>query len=61
LTNAAIYWFTETAGSAARMYHEEEKAAYGSKESQDADKKADSVPAAICIFPNDVQSFNELA
>jgi pimeloyl-ACP methyl ester carboxylesterase len=53
LTNAMIYWFTETAGSSARMYREEAKAAYGGERGASSTKETVGAPAAIAVFPYD--------
>jgi pimeloyl-ACP methyl ester carboxylesterase len=47
LTVASIYWFTETAGSSARIYKE-----HGDW-SNDAKAPAMSVPTAVAVFPGD--------
>lgn len=50
LTNVMIYWVTQTAGSAARMYLEDARAAY----SGDGGPTGRSeVPAAVAVFPRE--------
>lgn len=62
LTNIMIYWLTETAGSAARMYREEAKTTYGGDWNAEAamPQKSD-VPAAVALFPGDSQFPREWA
>jgi epoxide hydrolase len=48
LTNVSIYWFTGTAGSSARLYHE---AARGSLELEPS-----RTPTAAAVFPEDLSS-----
>jgi pimeloyl-ACP methyl ester carboxylesterase len=56
LTNIMIYWLTETAGSAARMYREEAKTTYGGDwNAQPAMLQKSDVPAAVALFPGDSQ------
>ena len=47
LTNVSIYWFTATAGSSARIYHERAHADHrGSHEPS-------TTPTAVAVFPRD--------
>lgn len=48
LTNVSIYWFTRTAGSAARLYHEYARAA----RTRPALTQS-TVPTAVAVFPKD--------
>jgi len=50
LTNLTIYWVTQTAGSAFRIYYEAMKETSGSK---DAGGRID-IPTAVAIFPKDM-------
>jgi pimeloyl-ACP methyl ester carboxylesterase len=52
LTNVSIYWFTRTAGSAARLYYEYAQAALGASGSG-AVPTPSTVPTAIAVFPRD--------
>ena len=62
LTNIMIYWLTETAGSAARMYREEAKTTYGGDwNAQPAAPQKSEVPAAVALFPGDSQFPREWA
>ncbi len=62
LTNIMIYWLTETAGSAARMYREEAKTTYGGDwNAQPRTPQKSEVPAAIALFPGDSQFPREWA
>jgi pimeloyl-ACP methyl ester carboxylesterase len=47
LTNVSVYWFTATAGSAARIYAED-FASWGQPVAKSA------VPTGVAVFPNDV-------
>src|SRR6185369_8034771 len=47
LTNVSVYWFTATAGSAARIYAED-FAAWGQPVARS------TVPTGVAVFPNDV-------
>jgi epoxide hydrolase len=49
LTNVALYWFTNTAGSSARLYYEDRHSAY-------EPKGPTTVPLALANFKNDFQS-----
>ena len=49
LTNVAIYWFTNTAGSSARLYYEDRHSAY-------EPKGPTTVPLALANFKNDFKS-----
>nr|WP_234823981.1 epoxide hydrolase family protein [Mycobacteroides abscessus] len=46
LTNIAVYWFTNTAGSSARIYYE-----FGL---EDNSAKSSPTPTAVAIFPYDI-------
>lgn len=48
LTNLTIYWVTQTAGSAFRIYYET------MAELGNDDSKKSKVPAAVCLFPKDM-------
>lgn len=48
LTNVAIYWFTGTAGSSARLYYETRHAARG------VWTTPSSVPTAVAVFPREL-------
>jgi pimeloyl-ACP methyl ester carboxylesterase len=62
LTNVMIYWLTETAGSAARMYREEAKTTYGGDwNAEPAAPPKSDVPAAVAIFGGDLQFPREWA
>ena len=62
LTNIMIYWLTETAGSAARMYREESKTTYGGDwNATPAEPPKSDVPAYIAIFPGDLKFPREWA
>ncbi|MDT0353398.1 epoxide hydrolase family protein [Pseudonocardia charpentierae] len=50
LTNLTLYWVTETAGSAARLYQEMMSAIGGS----DTPNAPVTVPTAVAIFPADI-------
>lgn len=63
LTNIMIYWFTETAGSAGRMYRMNALATYGGgwdSTPKEAPKKSE-VPVAIALFPGELQIPREWA
>jgi pimeloyl-ACP methyl ester carboxylesterase len=47
LTNAALYWFTGTAGSSARLYHEGAATAWGPQ-------RPSTVPTGVAVFARDV-------
>lgn len=49
LTNLTIYWVTQTAGSAFRIYYETMRDLTG-----DNKAKRIEVPAAVCLFPKDM-------
>ncbi|MBZ0292937.1 MAG: epoxide hydrolase [Anaerolineae bacterium] len=53
LTNVMIYWLTATAGSAARLYYEENHA--------QSERQPTILPAGIAVFPNDFQSIRRFA
>jgi pimeloyl-ACP methyl ester carboxylesterase len=57
LTNVTLYWATQTAGSAARMYFEDARASY----SQQGEPKRSTVPAAVAVFPREAQTPREWA
>lgn len=57
LTNLMIYWSTQTAGSAARMYQADAQAAFAQ---QSAPAKS-STPAAVALFPREAQFPREWA
>jgi pimeloyl-ACP methyl ester carboxylesterase len=50
LTNLTIYWVTQTAGSAFRIYYET------MRDLGKDDSKKSVVPAAVCLFPKDMIS-----
>ncbi|MCE8425410.1 MAG: alpha/beta hydrolase [Candidatus Methanoperedens sp.] len=52
LTNIMIYWVTETAGSAARMYLQNVRAMYAQPDEPKSAQKSE-VPAAVASFPGD--------
>lgn len=52
LTNIMIYWVTQTAGSAARMYALDAQAAYLNPQER---KDKSRVPAGIAMFPREAQ------
>jgi pimeloyl-ACP methyl ester carboxylesterase len=54
LTNVSLYWLTDTAASAARIYYEHEHAGYGAEEENTA-------PTGVAIFPYDFQSMRPFA
>jgi pimeloyl-ACP methyl ester carboxylesterase len=49
-----LYWVTETAGSAARMYQADAQAAWGGGETKN--KGRSDVPAAFALFPREAQT-----
>jgi len=53
LTNLSIYWFTQTAGSAERLYYE------GAIEKPVMSGQVVQVPTHIAIFPNDILQMPE--
>jgi pimeloyl-ACP methyl ester carboxylesterase len=57
LTNATIYWATETIGSAVRMYAEDARAAWGAP----AGDLPSTPPAGIALFPREAQFPREWA
>jgi pimeloyl-ACP methyl ester carboxylesterase len=57
LTNMTIYWATQTAGSAARVYLEDAQAAY----TQQGEPERSNVPAAVAVFPREAQTPREWA
>lgn len=60
LTNIMIYWVTQTAGSAARMYLETARAAYGEGAGMGASQRS-KAPAGIALFPREAQFPREWA
>ena len=57
LVDASIYWFTDTGGSAANIYHEDFKSNGGD------DSRRNDVPTGVAVFPNDfrsVRAFSEV-
>ncbi len=60
LTNLTIYWATQTAGSAARMYLEDARASYGQQDATKV-KGPSEVPAGIALFPREAQFPREWA
>lgn len=54
LTNIMIYWVTQTAGSAARVYLENARAAWGSGGANNQGRS--EVPAAFALFPREAQT-----
>jgi pimeloyl-ACP methyl ester carboxylesterase len=57
LTNLTIYWSTQTAGSAARTYLEDARAAYA----RQGEPKRSDVPAAVAVFPREAPTPREWA
>jgi epoxide hydrolase len=53
LTNASIYWFTETIASAARLYYEDTHMARIAEPT--------TIPIGVTMFANDFRSFRSLA
>jgi len=58
LTNIMIYWVTQTAGSAARWYLEDARAAYAPGAPK---QEPSTVPASIALFPREAQFPKEWA
>lgn len=58
LTNATIYWATETIGSSVRMYAEDARAAWGEGA---GGAQRSTPPAGIALFPRDAQFPREWA
>ncbi len=58
LTNIMLYWVTETAGSAARMYLADAQASRGDGEAQGTSVHSD-VPAAFARFPREAPTPRE--
>ncbi|EXG82677.1 epoxide hydrolase family protein [Cryptosporangium arvum] len=56
LTNAALYWFTNTAASAGRFYFENHRAAQA-----DAETKPTSVPIGVAVFARDFRAVRRFA
>jgi pimeloyl-ACP methyl ester carboxylesterase len=52
LTNITIYWATQTAGSAARMYLEEARATYAHAGGPQTEGHSE-VPASVALFPRE--------
>ncbi len=50
LTNVSIYWFTNTAGSSARIYYETTKARVGFTDSV----QASTTPTGVAVFPREI-------
>lgn len=50
LTNVSIYWFTNTAGSSARIYYETTKARVGMGEAP----QASTAPTGVAVFPREI-------
>ncbi|MEQ1769392.1 MAG: epoxide hydrolase family protein [Devosia sp.] len=50
LTDASIYWFTATGGSAANIYYEDGKTNGG------GDDRRNGVPTGVAVFPDDFRS-----
>jgi pimeloyl-ACP methyl ester carboxylesterase len=59
LTNLMIYWVTETAGSAARMYLEDARAGWSQEGPQALTRS--QAPAGIALFPREAQFPREWA
>jgi pimeloyl-ACP methyl ester carboxylesterase len=57
LTNATIYWATETIGSSVRMYAEDARAAWG----EHTGPTRSTPPAGIALFPREAQFPREWA
>lgn len=51
LTNVSIYWFTNTAGSSARIYYETTKARVGFT---DGGAEASKAPTGVAVFPREI-------
>ena len=60
LTNITIYWATQTAGSAARMYREEARATYAHEGGPQPVGRSE-VPASVALFPREGQFPREWA
>lgn len=60
LTNIMIYWVTQTAGSAARMYLETARAAYGQAAGMPSPQRS-KAPSAVALFPREAQFSREWA
>jgi microsomal epoxide hydrolase len=60
LTNITIYWATQTAGSAARMYMAEARATYAHQGGPQPEGRSE-VPASVAIFPRGEQVPREWA
>lgn len=54
LTNLMIYWVTQTAGSAARMYLEDARAGWSQEGGPQAPARS-AAPAGIALFPREAQ------
>ncbi|SHE49487.1 Pimeloyl-ACP methyl ester carboxylesterase [Seinonella peptonophila] len=55
LTNVMIYWITQTANSSSCLYFEDEQSGVT------REKKLNTVPTGVAVFPNDFQSFRRFA
>ncbi|MCD7059754.1 epoxide hydrolase family protein [Pelagibacterium xiamenense] len=55
LTNAAVYWFTRTAGSAANFYFENAQTGAGYRETDNP------TPTGVSVFPSDFRSVRSFA
>ena len=55
LTNASIYWFTETAGSSARWYFEDAKSGAGDPDAMNP------TPTGVAVLPYNFQSVRAIA
>jgi microsomal epoxide hydrolase len=60
LTNITIYWATQTAGSAARMYLEDARASYSHEGGPQPEQRSE-VPAAVALLPREAQFPREWA
>jgi epoxide hydrolase len=56
LTNASIYWFTGTSGSAANIYFEDAQTGAGNRE-----KPFNKTPTGVAVFPWDFRSVRSFA
>lgn len=54
LANVAIYWFTGTAGSSARLYYED-------AHRQDVPTEPTTFPLGVAVFPDDFQTIRRFA
>lgn len=54
LANVSIYWFTNTAGSSARLYYED-------AHREDAQTEPTTFPMGVAIFPDDFQTIRRFA